>query len=96
MDSRLRGNDIGDARPTEGSSTVLTTCRNAVFGEGVTVSVTFENKLNFFYIVLLQFIELHALYIECIVVGRTLYECESSTGASKSYEQANSRQEGAI
>jgi len=50
------------ARSTEG--------RNAVFGQGVTASVTVEDKLHFFYIVLLQFIVVDAIYLECEVAGR--------------------------
>lgn len=65
-------------------------------GRGVTVSVTFEDKSNFFYIVLLQFIELDAIYLEYEVAGRVVYEYESSEVAGKPDERAKSRQEGSI
>jgi len=40
------------------------------FAEGVTEFVTFEDKLHFFYIVLLQFIVVDAVYIRVRSCGK--------------------------
>ena len=73
---------------------MLTTCRNAVFWQGVTVAVTVEDKLHFFYIVLLQFIVVDAIYLECEFTARVVYEYGSSEGAGNSDEQAKSQCKG--
>jgi len=57
----------------------------------VTVAVTFEDKLHFFYIVLLQFIVVDAIYLECEFTARVVYEYGSSEGACKPDERAKSR-----
>jgi hypothetical protein len=66
------------------------------FADMVSNAVIFEDKLHSFYIVLLQFIVVDAVYLESGVAGRVVYDGESSEGACKSDEQAKNWGRGSI